>query len=204
MSCEYSISGHLSAPCVPTAAGYDSAFYLCTWSAFNASIAANEVTVSDTTDNLTKVVKFSAETTPTLKPLFHFNDPRTAIFSGSTKAKADSPLAVPYFTKTLQFAVDKNAAMNSSDKNGGNLNSKLVNVLSAGSFVFILKRTDGTGYEAFGALSPMRCTTVDQSLASDDTNSGMVTLTFAANEGDFAVAVDNTEADLEKFAAAQG
>lgn len=201
MSCEYSISGHLAAPCVPTAAGYDSEFYLCTWGGFNASVAASEVSITDTTDNLAKVVKFSAEGAPTLKPLFHFKDPRTAIFSGSTKAKADSPLAVPYFTKTLQFSIDKNAAMSSSDKDGGSINSKLVNVLSAGSFVFILKRTDGTGFEAFGALNPMKCTTVDQSLASDDTNSGMVTLTFAANEGDFAVAVDNTETELENFAA---
>lgn len=201
------MAGHLNAPCVPTAAGYNSAFYLMTWDAFNASVAAGEVSLTTSSDSMTQTLQFSADATPTLKPLYLFKDPRTAIFSGSTKAKADTPLSVPFFTKTLQFSVDKNAIMGltaAGSKAGEKIKnaSALVNVLTAGSFVFVLERTDGSGFEAFGALNPMKCTTVDQSLASDDTNSGMVTLTFAANEGEFALAVANTEAELEKFAAA--
>lgn len=200
------MSGHLNAPCVPSAAGYNAPFYLMTWDAFNASVAAGEASLTTSSDSLTQTLQFSSEATPTLKPLYHFKDPRTAIFSGSTKAKADSPLSVPYFTKTLQFSVDKNAIMGLTavgGKAGEAIKnaSALVNALTAGSFVFILERTDGKGFEAFGALSPMKCTTVDQSLASDDTNSGMVTLTFAANEGEFSLAVANTAAELEKFAA---
>ena len=62
-------------------------------------------------------------------------------------------------------------------------------MLSAGRFVLFATRIDGKGVEAFGALSPLKATATDQSLASDDANSGMVTLTLECTEGDFSTAV---------------
>ena len=192
MACDYSIAGHLEQDCVPTAPGYNSKFYLCTWDAFQASVLASEITVTESTDKLAHIVSFPSES-PTLKPLYLFEDPRTAVFTGSTKAKAETPMSIPYFTKTIQIGIDKNAHFGGSSTDGAIAeSSKLINVLSAGRFVLFAMRIDGKGLEAFGALSPLKATATDQSLASDDANSGMVTLTLECTEGDFATAVKET------------
>ena len=60
-------------------------------------------------------------------------------------------------------------------------------------------RIDGKGCEAFGALSPLKATATDQSLASDDANSGMVTLTLECTEGDFATAIKETTDKLNPY-----
>ena len=202
MACEYSISGHLEQDCVPTAPGYNSKFYLCTWDAFQASVLASEITVTESTDKLAHIVSFPTES-PTLKPLYLFEDPRTAVFTGSTKAKAETPMSIPYFTKTIQIGIDKNAHFGGSSTDGAIAeSSKLVNVLAAGRFVLVAMRIDGKGLEAFGALSPLKATATDQSLASDDANSGMVTLTLECTEGDFATAVKETADKLNAYVAA--
>ena len=199
MACDYSIAGHLEQDCVPTAPGYNSKFYLCTWDAFQASILASEITVTESADNLAHIVSFGSEA-PTLKPLYLFEDPRTAVFSGSTKAKAETPMSIPYFTKTIQVGIDKNAHFGGSTTDGAIAeSSKLINVLSAGRFVLFVARIDGKGVEAFGALSPLKATAVDQSLASDDANSGMVTLTLECTEGDFATAVKEAVDKLNPY-----
>lgn len=199
MACDYSIAGHLEQDCVPTAPGYNSKFYLCTWDAFQASILASEITVTESTDKLAHIVSFPSES-PTLKPLYLFEDPRTAVFTGSTKAKAETPMSIPYFTKTIQIGIDKNAHFDGSTTDGAIAEaSKLINVLSAGRFVLIAMRIDGKGLEAFGALSPLKATATDQSLASDDANSGMVTLTLECTEGDFATAVKETADKLTTY-----
>lgn len=203
MACDYSIAGHLEQDCVPTAPGYNSKFYLCTWDAFQASILASEITVTESTDKLAHIVSFPSES-PTLKPLYLFEDPRTAVFTGSTKAKAETPMSIPYFTKTIQIGIDKNAHFEASTTDGAIAEaSKLINVLSAGRFVLIAARIDGKGLEAFGALSPLKATATDQSLASDDANSGMVTLTLECTEGDFATAVKETADKLTAYVANQ-
>ena len=202
MACEYSISGHLEQDCVPTAPGYNSKFYLCTWDAFQASVLASEITVTESTDKLAHIVSFPSES-PTLKPLYLFEDPRTAVFTGSTKAKAETPMSIPYFTKTIQIGIDKNAHFGGSSTDGAIAeSSKRVNVLAAGRFVLVAMRIDGKGLEAFGALSPLKATATDQSLASDDANSGMVTLTLECTEGDFATAVKETADKLNAYVAA--
>lgn len=207
MACNYSISGHLEQDCVPTAPGYNSKFYLCTWDAFQASVLASEISVTESTDKLAHVVSFSSEA-PTLKPLYLFEDPRTAVFSGSTKAKAETPMSIPYFTKSLQIGIDKNAHFGGATTGGSATDgaiaeaSKLINVLSAGRFVLFATRIDGKGVEAFGALSPLKATATDQSLASDDANSGMVTLTLECTEGDFATAVKETADKLTPYVSA--
>lgn len=184
---------------MPTAPGYNSKFYLCTWDEFQASVLAGEITVTESSDQLAHIVSFGAQT-PTLKPLYLFEDPRTAVFSGSTKAKADTPMSIPYFTKTIQIGIDKNAHFEGSTTDGAIAeSSKLINVLSAGRFVLFAMRIDGKGLEAFGALSPMKATATDQSLASDDANSGMVTLTLECTEGDFATAVKETADKLTPY-----
>ena len=199
MACDYSIAGHLEQDCVPSAPGYNSKFYLCTWDAFQASILASEITVTESTDKLAHIVSFPSES-PTLKPLYLFEDPRTAVFTGSTKAKAETPMSIPYFTKTIQIGIDKNAHFDGSSTDGAIAeSSKLINVLSAGRFVLIAARIDGKGCEAFGALSPLKATATDQSLASDDANSGMVTLTLECTEGDFATAVKETADKLTTY-----
>lgn len=199
MACDYSIAGHLEQDCVPTAPGYNSKFYLCTWDAFQASVLASEITVTESTDKLAHIVSFPSES-PTLKPLYLFEDPRTAVFTGSTKAKAETPMSIPYFTKTIQIGIDKNAHFDSSSTDGSIAeSSKLINVLSAGRFVLFAARIDGKGVEAFGALSPLKATATDQSLASDDANSGMVTLTLECTEGDFATAVKETVDKLTAY-----
>lgn len=199
MACDYSIAGHLEQDCVPTAPGYNSKFYLCTWDAFQASVLASEITVTESTDKLAHIVSFASES-PTLKPLYLFEDPRTAVFTGSTKAKAETPMSIPYFTKTIQIGIDKNAHFEGSSTDGAIAeSSKLINVLSAGRFVLIAMRIDGKGLEAFGALSPLKATATDQSLASDDANSGMVTLTLECTEGDFATAVKETVDKLNTY-----
>lgn len=199
MACDYSIAGHLEQDCVPTAPGYNSKFYLCTWDAFQASILASEITVTESTDKLAHIVSFPSES-PTLKPLYLFEDPRTAVFTGSTKAKAETPMSIPYFTKTIQIGIDKNAHFDGSPTDGAIAeSSKLINVLSAGRFVLFAMRIDGKGIEAFGALSPLKATATDQSLASDDANSGMVTLTLECTEGDFATAVKETADKLTTY-----
>lgn len=199
MACDYSIAGHLEQDCVPTAPGYNSKFYLCTWDAFQASILASEITVTESTDKLAHIVSFPSES-PTLKPLYLFEDPRTAVFTGSTKAKAETPMSIPYFTKTIQIGIDKNAHFDGSSTDGAIAeSSKLINVLSAGRFVLFAMRIDGKGIEAFGALSPLKATATDQSLASDDANSGMVTLTLECTEGDFATAVKETADKLTTY-----
>lgn len=199
MACDYSISGNITQDCVPTACGYNSEFFIATWTDYQASIAAGDCSVETSSDFLAHTVKFKTSS-PTTTPLRSFGDPRTAVFSGSTKAKADNPMSIPYFTKSLQIGVDKNATMGTvSDATAGAgiaAASKLVNVLSAGRFVVFAERTDGKGFEAFGALSPLKCTAIDQSLASDDSNAGMVTVTLECTEGDFATAVGNTAAEL--------
>lgn len=199
MACDYSISGNVTQDCVPTACGYNSEFFIATWSDYQAAISAGDCSVETSSDFLSHTVKFKT-TSPTTKPLRAFGDPRTAVFSGSTKAKADNPMSIPYFTKSLQLGVDKNAVMETvADGTAGAsiaAASKLVNVLSAGRFVIIAERVDGKGFEAFGALSPLKCTAVDQSLASDDSNNGMVTVTLECTEGDFATAVGNTASEL--------
>lgn len=199
MACDYSIAGHLEQDCVPTAPGYNSKFYLCTWDAFQASVLASEITVTESADKLAHIVSFPSER-PTLKPLYLFEDPRTAVFTGSTKAKAETPMSIPYFTKTIQIGIDKNAHFGDSITDGAIAeSSKLINVLSAGRFVLIAMRIDGKGLEAFGALSPLKATATDQSLASDDANSGMVTLTLECTEGDFATAVKETADKLTTY-----
>ena len=199
MACDYSIAGHLEQDCVPTAPGYNSKFYLCTWDAFQASVLASEITVTESTDKLAHIVSFPSES-PTLKPLYLFEDPRTAVFTGSTKAKAETPMSIPYFTKTIQIGIDKNAHFDGSTTDGAIAeSSKLINVLSAGRFVLFATRIDGKGVEAFGALSPLKATATDQSLASDDANSGMVTLTLECTEGDFATAVKETADKLTVY-----
>ena len=201
MACDYSIAGHLEQDCVPTAPGYNSKFYLCTWDAFQASVLASEITVTESTDKLAHIVSFSSES-PTLKPLYLFEDPRTAVFTGSTKAKAETPMSIPYFTKTIQIGIDKNAHFEGSTTDGAIAeSSKLVNVLSAGRFVLFAMRIDGKGLEAFGAMSPLKATATDQSLASDDANSGMVTLTLECTEGDFATAVKEATDKLAAYVA---
>lgn len=204
MSCEYSITGHLSQDCVPTAPGYNSQFYLATWDAFQASIKGGEITITASSDGLAHAISFSSES-PSLKPLYIFADPRTAIFSGSTKAKADSPLSIPYFTKTIQIGLDKNAHFSAETSSDGAVaeTAKLVNVLSAGRFVIFAERIDGNGIEAFGALSPLKATAIDQSLASDDANSGMITLTLETTEGDFSTAIKETADKLVPYVAAK-
>lgn len=192
---------------MPTAPGYNSKFYLCTWDAFQASVLAGEITVTESTDKLAHIVSFSSEA-PTLKPLYLFEDPRTAVFSGSTKAKAETPMSIPYFTKSLQIGIDKNAHFGGTTTGGSTTDgaiaesSKLINVLSAGRFVLFATRIDGKGVEAFGALSPLKATATDQSLASDDANSGMVTLTLECTEGDFATAVKETADKLTPYVSA--
>lgn len=187
---------------MPTAPGYNSRFLLCTWDDFQASVSAGEITVTESTDKLAHIVSFSSES-PTLKPLYSFEDPRTAVFSGSTKAKAETPMSIPYFTKTIQIGIDKNAHFGSSSADGAIAEaSKLINVLAAGRFVLIATRIDGKGCEAFGALSPLKATATDQSLASDDANSGMVTLTLECTEGDFATAVKETADKLTPYVSA--
>ena len=198
MSCDYNITGHLNQDCVPTAPGYNSGFYIATWEAFSASVKASEITWQVSDDQMTRSLHIGESVT--LKPLYQFADPRTAVFTGSTKAKADSPMSIPYFTKSLQLAVDKNATM--GEEVGISATSKLLNILSAGRFVLIAERVDGMGFEAFGALSPLKCTAVDQSLASDDSNSGMVTVTLETTEGEFAIAVDGTATSIAKLVAA--
>ena len=199
MACDYSIAGHLEQDCVPTAPGYNSKFYLCTWDAFQASVLASEITVTESTDKLAHIISFPTES-PTLKPLYLFEDPRTAVFTGSTKAKAETPMSIPYFTKTIQIGIDKNAHFEGSTTDGAIAeSSKLINVLSAGRFVLIAMRIDGKGLEAFGALSPLKATATDQSLASDDANSGMVTLTLECTEGDFATAVKEAADKLTAY-----
>ena len=186
---------------MPTAPGYNSKFYLCTWDAFQASVLAGEITVTESADKLAHIVSFASEN-PTLKPLYLFEDPRTAVFSGSTKAKAETPMSIPYFTKTIQIGIDKNAHFGGSTTDGAIAeSSKLINVLSAGRFVLFAMRIDGKGLEAFGALSPLKATATDQSLASDDANSGMVTLTLECTEGDFATAVKEAADKLTPYVA---
>lgn len=202
MACDYSISGHLEHDCVPTAPGYDSKFYLCAWDAFQTSALASEISITESSDKLAHIVSFSSEA-PTLKPLYLFEDPRTAVFSGSTKAKAETPMSIPYFTKSIQIGIDKNAHFGGSSADGAIAeSSKLINVLSAGRFVLFAMRIDGKGVEAFGALSPLKATATDQSLASDDANSGMVTLTLECTEGDFATAVKETADKLTPYVSA--
>ena len=199
MACDYSIAGHLEQDCVPSAPGYNSKFYLCTWDACQASVLAGEITVTESTDKLAHIVSFSSEA-PTLKPLYLFEDPRTAVFSGSAKAEAETPMSIPYFSMCIQIGIDKNAHFGASTTDGAIAEaSKLINVLSAGRFVLFATRIDAKGVEAFGALSPLKATATDQSLASDDANSGMVTLTLECTEGDFATAVKETADKLTAY-----
>lgn len=198
MSCDYSLSGHLQSECIPTAVGYNSEFYLATWMDWNTALKASSISISADATGNTHIVKVG-ETVST-KCLVQFSDMRTAVFSGSTKAKADSPLNVPWYIKTIQIGVDKNAYLGgtTNDKKMAD-NSAMINVLTAGRVVLIAERTDGTGYEVFGGLSPLKASAVDQSLASDDSNSGMITLTFEATEGDFSVLLDATSDELAKL-----
>ena len=189
---------------MPTACGYNAAFFIMTWTDYNSAVTSGTITVTTSSDFMAHTVAFEKSSSSSLKPLYSFDDMRTAVFSGSTKAKADSPLSIPYFTKALQLGVDKNAYMSgdtvgSTAGDGIAAAAKLVNVLSAGRFVIIAERMDGKGFEAFGALSPLKCTAVDQSLASDDSNNGMVTVTLECTEGDFATAVANTTAELAAY-----
>lgn len=208
MACDYNITGNIKQDCVPTACGYNSSFFITTWDEYNAGIKSAAVAVATSADFMAHTVKFKTPASgDSYKPLRSFDDMRTAVFSGSTKAKADSPLSIPYFTKSLQLGVDKNAYMAGSDiKNAGDeiaAAAKLINVLSAGRFVVIAERTDGKGFEAFGALSPLKCTAIDQSLAADDSNNGMVTVTLECTEGDFATAVSNTATELAAYVKAE-
>lgn len=204
MACDYTLSGGIQQDCVPSACGYNSAFFIMAWADYNAAVASGDITVTTSADFLAHTVAFKKSSTGSLKPLYSFDERRTAVFSGSTKAKADSPLSIPYFTKSLQLGVDKNAYMSgdtvgSTDSDGIAAASKLVNVLSAGRFVIIAERIDGKGFEAFGALSPLKCTAIDQSLASDDTNNGMITVTLECTEGDFSTAVANSATELAAY-----
>lgn len=197
MSCEYDLGGNLVTSCVPTAVGYNSEFYLATWDDWNAALKTSSITISNEAGGFSHLVKVGDS--PSTKCLVKFSDARTAVFSGSTKAKADSPLSVPWFTKSIQVGVDKNSYLEATYGREMADNSAMINVLAAGRFVLVAERTDGMGYECFGALSPLKGTAVDQSLASDDSNSGMITLTFEATEGDYSVLLDATESDLAKI-----
>lgn len=198
MSCDYSLTGHLQSDCVPTAVGYNSEFYLTAWADWNTALTSSSISINQDTTGNTHIVKVGD--TVSAKCLVKFADMRTAVFTGSTKAKADSPLSVPWFTKTIQIGVDKNAYMDGTTNSKKIAdNSAMINVLTAGRVVLIAERTDGTGYEVFGGLSPLKATAVDQSLANDDSNSGMITLTFEATEGDYSVLFDATADELAKL-----
>lgn len=203
MACDYKITGSVKQDCVPTACGYNADFFIFSWDDYRAALSSGDISVETSEDFLSHTVKFKTAASGSTKFLMAFNDQRTAVFSGSTKAKADNPMSIPYFTKSLQIGVDKNAVMETVTESAAGAAvaaaSKLVNVLSAGRFVIIAERMDGKGFEAFGALSPLKCTAVDQSLASDDSNSGMVTITLECTEGDFATAVGNTATEIAAF-----